>query len=81
MTRTNPVKPQIHVGLDDQRSILYQLYQLTLNIATSHEDLERTWDVLSRGEQPNIIVHLPPRNRDFERLASFSISYKGFIPR
>lgn len=42
MTCTSPVQPQIPVGLNDQRSILNQLYQLALNTTMSHAKLERT---------------------------------------
>lgn len=65
MTCTSLVQPKILVGDDDQRSILNQIYWLALSTAMSHEDLERTWDVLSQEEHPNIIVCFPPINRDF----------------
>ena len=64
MTCTKPVQPQIPLGLDDQRSILNQLYRLAFNTATSREELEIAWDFLSHEKHPNIVVHFLPRNKD-----------------
>lgn len=64
MTHTHPVQPYIPVALDDQWSILNQLYQLALDTSTSHEEIETTWDIVSQEEHPNIVACLPPRNRD-----------------
>jgi hypothetical protein len=54
MTLPEPNQPQIQIGLKDQRSILHQLYDLTITRSRSHEELERTWEVLSQEEEREI---------------------------
>ena len=55
MTHTHLV---LHVpfNLEDQKSILNQLYQLSFDTAMDWEELEITWDVLSQEELTHVIV-------------------------
>ena len=61
----------------DQWRILNIFYQLDLNTATSHEELEMSWTILSWEENHNVVVHLPPMNIDVWVVASSSTYYKG----
>ena len=56
MAHTHLVQPQIPFGLDNQTQILNQLYHFDLNTCITQEELERTWDVLSKEEPPHVIV-------------------------
>jgi hypothetical protein len=56
MTLPEPNQPQIQVGLRDQRSILHQLYDLTITTTRSHEELERTWEALAQEEEITIAL-------------------------
>jgi hypothetical protein len=51
MTQLDPSQPQIQIGLRDQGSILYQLYDLFITTARSHEELERMWEALAHEDE------------------------------
>ena len=56
MSKTNPQQPNVPLEFRHQRSIIGQLYQLTLQTAHTIEELERSWEALSRdyvaGDRP-----------------------------
>ena len=51
MTRQNPEQPNVQIGLDDQRSILHQLYSVAIDTAHTTKQLGRTWEVLRQEEE------------------------------
>ena len=50
MTCLTPVQSNLQVGLDNQTRINHQLYILTLFVAHTMEEFERSWEALVRGE-------------------------------
>ena len=48
MTRLKSVQPHLPIGLDDQRSILNQLYDLFLKTATGREEIECSWKLMAQ---------------------------------
>lgn len=51
MTRRNPEQLNVQIGLDNQRSILHQLYSVEIDTAHTTEQLGRTWEVLCQEEE------------------------------
>ena len=50
MSKPDPQQPNITLVFGHQRSIIGQLYQLTLQTARTTEELERSWEALARDD-------------------------------
>ena len=50
MSKPNPQQPNIPLVFRYQRSIIGQLYQLSLQTAHTTEELERSWEALARDD-------------------------------
>jgi hypothetical protein len=55
MTLPQPNQPQLEIGLGNQRSILHQLYNLTITTTQTREELERSWKTLVQEEEREIL--------------------------
>ena len=60
MSKTDPQQPNVPLVFGHQRSIIGQLYQLTLQTALTTEELERSWEALTRDD---IVVDQPRGNQ------------------
>jgi hypothetical protein len=50
MYKPDNVQPQLPIGLEDQISILIQLYDLALKLIETRVELECTWHILAQEE-------------------------------
>jgi hypothetical protein len=48
-------QPQLEIGLNNQRSILHQLYNLAITTTGTREELERSWETLVQEEEREIL--------------------------
>jgi hypothetical protein len=46
MTFPQADQPHLEIGLNNQRSILHQLYNLVIMTVETREELERSWQIL-----------------------------------
>ena len=60
MSKPDPQQPNVPLVLGNQKSIIGQLYQLTLQTAQTTEELERSWEALARD---NIAIDRPRGNQ------------------
>lgn len=51
MTHRNPEQSNVQIELDDQRSILHQLYNVAIDTTHTVEQLGRTWEILRHKEE------------------------------
>jgi hypothetical protein len=50
MTHASSIQPHILFGIDDQISILNQLYNITLQTTRTQVELNQSWEALSQEE-------------------------------
>jgi phosphoglycerate-specific signal transduction histidine kinase len=55
MTLPQADQPQLEIGLNNQRSILHQLYNLVITTVETREELERSWQTLVQEEEREIL--------------------------
>jgi hypothetical protein len=55
MNFPHPDEPLLEVGLNNQQSILHQLYNLVISMAQTREYLERSWKTLVQEEEREIL--------------------------
>jgi hypothetical protein len=55
MTFPQADQPHLEIGLNNQRSILHQLYNLVITTTETHEELERSWQILVQEEEREIL--------------------------
>lgn len=60
MSKPDPQQPNIPLVFGNQKSVIGQLYQLTIQTAQTTEELERSWEVLVRD---NVVVDQPYGNQ------------------
>jgi hypothetical protein len=48
MTLPQTDQPHLEIGLNNQRSILHQLYNMVIMTVETHEELERSWHILAQ---------------------------------
>ena len=62
MSKPDPQQPNLPLDFKNQRSIIKQLYRVTLQTACTTEALERSWLALARDD---IAVDCPRSNQSF----------------
>jgi adenylate kinase len=55
MTLPQDDQPHLEIGLNNQRSILHQLYNLVIMTTETREELERSWKILVQEEEREIL--------------------------
>jgi hypothetical protein len=55
MTLPQANQPQLEIGLNNQRSILHQLYNIVITTTRTREELERSWETLVQEEEREIL--------------------------
>jgi hypothetical protein len=55
MTLPQGNQPHLEIGLNNQRSILHQLYNLVISTAQTREELEGSWKILVQEEEREIL--------------------------
>jgi hypothetical protein len=70
MSHLNPIHMNIHLGLDNQRRILLQLYSLAIYTSRIMEELERPWNTLANKE---CIIDLQQRPQELRNPKKDSI--------
>ena len=55
MTLPQGDQPQLEIGLNNQRRVLHQLYNLVITIAETSEELEISWQTLFQEEEREIL--------------------------
>jgi hypothetical protein len=55
MTLPKDNQPHLEIGLNNQRRILHQLYNLVIETTQAQEELERFWKILVHEEEREIL--------------------------
>ena len=55
MTFPQADQPHLEIGLNNQRIILNQLYNLVITTIETQEELERSWQILFQEEEREIL--------------------------
>jgi hypothetical protein len=55
MTLPQGNQRHLEIGLNNQRSILHQLYNLVISTAQTREELEGSWKILVQEEEREIL--------------------------